>query len=185
MKTSFTIEVVEESSQPCHDLLAMDPLTALSLAGTIVQFVDFGTKILSNAHEIYNSNTRQLDVHAELDLVTTDLKALLVRFRQALSSSPDDDSILANQESDDDLQKICEGAIKVAEEIGSKLNKMKVVMEPKKNPKDKYEKERFKIWKSFSQAVRTAWSQDDLDRLIKRLSIFKDAIETRVLLRLR
>lgn len=37
----------------------MDPLTALSLASSVVQFVDFGTKVALGIREIYNSKSGQ------------------------------------------------------------------------------------------------------------------------------
>jgi hypothetical protein len=33
----------------------MDPLTALSVAAAVVQFVDYGTKVLSKAHGAYKA----------------------------------------------------------------------------------------------------------------------------------
>lgn len=50
----------------------MDPLTALSLAGNIIQFVDFGGRLLGGAGEIYHSAEGSLKVHDELELVATD-----------------------------------------------------------------------------------------------------------------
>lgn len=35
----------------------MDPLSALSLAGTIVQFVDFSCKLISQTRKAYKSTT--------------------------------------------------------------------------------------------------------------------------------
>jgi hypothetical protein len=35
----------------------LDPFTALSLASSVVQFVDFGKKLLRDAGEIYDSGT--------------------------------------------------------------------------------------------------------------------------------
>jgi hypothetical protein len=46
----------------------MDPLTALSLAGTIIQFVDFGCKLLAEGKELYKSTTGILTVNEELEL---------------------------------------------------------------------------------------------------------------------
>lgn len=42
----------------------LDPLTALSLAASVVQFVDFGGKIVSEAYQIYHheSSTKSLIV---------------------------------------------------------------------------------------------------------------------------
>jgi hypothetical protein len=61
----------------------MDPLSALSLAGNIVQFVDFGLKLLSGAVELYKSPSGTLAAHHELELVTTDLSALVIKLRQS------------------------------------------------------------------------------------------------------
>ena len=52
----------------------MDPLAALSLAGNIIQFVDFGGRLLGGAGEIYRSADGSLKVHDELELVATDLR---------------------------------------------------------------------------------------------------------------
>jgi hypothetical protein len=42
----------------------MDPLTELSVAGTILQFVEFGSSVLKNGTEIF------LPVSEEIELVT-------------------------------------------------------------------------------------------------------------------
>jgi hypothetical protein len=61
----------------------MDPLTVISLVGNIVQFVDFGGKLLSNAIELYRSPVGKLAGHHQLELVTTDLHALITKLRQS------------------------------------------------------------------------------------------------------
>jgi hypothetical protein len=38
----------------------MDPLTAIGLAGNIVQFVDYGSKIAGKARHIHNSSNGTL-----------------------------------------------------------------------------------------------------------------------------
>jgi hypothetical protein len=65
---------------PCS-LPAMNPLSALSLAGTIIQFVDFGRKLLGGAVDIYRSASRSLAVNDEIELEATDLKELVVKLR--------------------------------------------------------------------------------------------------------
>ena len=42
----------------------MDPITAIGLAGNVVQFVDFGFKLISNGVELYRNST--LIEHAQL-----------------------------------------------------------------------------------------------------------------------
>ena len=57
----------------------MDPLSALSVAGTVIRFVDFVAKMLSRSVELYKSTNRSLKVSGELELVTRDLQAVLVK----------------------------------------------------------------------------------------------------------
>jgi len=45
----------------------MDPLTALGLAGNIVQFVDFTSKLISTTQKLYDSSSGAKDEHLELE----------------------------------------------------------------------------------------------------------------------
>jgi hypothetical protein len=62
-------------------ITAMDPLSALSLAGTVVQFVEFGGKLLKEGRELYRSTTGSLTVNDELELVVVDLQALVAKLK--------------------------------------------------------------------------------------------------------
>lgn len=59
--------------------LEMDPLTALSLAGNIVQFVEFSSKLLKEGHSLYKSRTGALAIHEELKLTMNDLRTLIAK----------------------------------------------------------------------------------------------------------
>jgi hypothetical protein len=152
----------------------MDPLTALSVAGTIVQFVDFGTKLLSQATELYKSPVGTLRSNNELELVTTDLRGLITKLRQSYSSKND-----AESSSSEDVQqrrsfeKLCDEAATLAEELIVRLNKLKV--------KDG----RQRIWRSLKEAVETAWSKNEVADMKRRLLSFREALETRVLFSIR
>jgi hypothetical protein len=52
----------------------LDPLTALSLAGNIVQFVDFSTKLLAKGHELYKSADGTSVGYSELEAIAKDLQ---------------------------------------------------------------------------------------------------------------
>lgn len=52
----------------------LDPFTALSLAGNIVQFVNFGYQILNKSFVIFNSGTNE--GNKQLEVITTDLSSL-------------------------------------------------------------------------------------------------------------
>jgi hypothetical protein len=70
----------------------LDPFTALSLAATIVQFVDFGSKILSDSREIYKAGS--ISDHGDIKLITTDLAALAGRIQHDIGPASDIESPL-------------------------------------------------------------------------------------------
>jgi hypothetical protein len=56
----------------------------LSVDGTVVQFVDFGIKILRGTYGIYKSTTGALQDNEELEIVTRDLALLAAKLRRPL-----------------------------------------------------------------------------------------------------
>jgi hypothetical protein len=153
--------------------MALDPLTALSLAGTVVQLVDFTSKIFSTSYELHRSTTRALAENEGIELVTSDLLALSTKLHVSLYSS--EASGCFSQEEQrlaDNLKRICDEAATVAEKIIQKLDRLKV-------------KGKHRVWESFQQAVRAAWSKTEIANLLERLSNLRMALDTHVLLSLR
>lgn len=150
----------------------MDPLSVVSLVGTIVQFVDFGGKLLSNAIELYRSPVGTLAAHHELELVTTNLQALISKLQHAASSGDEASSQeFASQQKV--LEALCDEAVRVAKELVNRLEKLKV--------KDG----KLRKWHSLKQAVEAAWSRQEILDLKRQLLGLKDALETRVLFSVR
>jgi hypothetical protein len=146
----------------------MDPLTALSVAGTIVQFVDYGTRLLSNARELYKSSAGTLDANNELELVTTDLQALITKLRASVPLSEDQ-----GDGEPSSFETLCDEAAKVAEELLGRLDKLK------------NKKETHKIWHSLQKAEECEWSKKEIGELKTRLIGFREALETTVLFSIR
>ncbi|CZR69246.1 uncharacterized protein PAC_19146 [Phialocephala subalpina] len=151
----------------------MDPLTALSVAGTIVQFADFGTRLFSEGRELYQSATGALTANEELELVTVDLKALVVKLGHSSSSAestsfqgPDDANNSRNEES---FRKICSDVTRLADELLERLDRLKVRGTKKRH------------WESFQKAIQSAWSKGEITSLTNRLLNLKRAAETHTL----
>lgn len=152
----------------------MDPLTALSVAGTIVQFADFGCKLLSGYRELYKFTSGTLAANEEIELVTVDLQAVVLKLRRSVCPKDPSNSLIKDEQWDrNPFKKICDDAVTAAEEIIERLHKLKV-----KRVKDRK-------WESFWQAVKSAWSQEEIAALMKRLANLKEALETRVLFSIR
>jgi hypothetical protein len=54
----------------------MDPLSALSIAAAVVQFADFGVRLVKNAVELYQAPAGQKRDHLDLAIVSQDLLQL-------------------------------------------------------------------------------------------------------------
>jgi hypothetical protein len=151
----------------------MDPLTAFSLAGTIIQFVDFGTKILSQGYEIYESAKGQLAVDEELELITADLSGLISKMKRAKISNPPSVSSLmtgpVSSAQSSTFEKICDEATQIAQVILAKLGKLKI--DETKN----------RELETFKQVWKRLWARREIDELVDRLTRLKDLINTEVL----
>ena len=137
----------------------MDPLTALSVTGTIIQFLDFASKLLKNSVKLYKSSRGWLKADEELELITGDLQCVISKL-QASVSVPTSGTALplaGDEESEKTVVKICDEAAKIAAELLQKLNGVKV-----KDGKSR-------AWESIKAAVKAAWSEEEIRSLERRL----------------
>ena len=137
----------------------MDPLTALSVAGTVVQFVDFGMKLISTTAELYRSAEGALAVNKELEMAITDLSSVGKKLSHQGSLGPD-------------IEEICTKTAALASELLQKLEGLKV-------------QGRNRVWTSFRQAVKTAWSREEIESLQRRMEMLRRMLDTNVLVSLR
>jgi hypothetical protein len=152
---------------------SMDPLTALSLAGTVVQFVDFGSRFCL---ELYKSKTGTLTAYEVLELVTLDLRALIRKLQESFPpAGPDHLNHLVDNHSEmlGSFRRIYEKAAEVAEELLSRLGRLKVKGDEKRK------------WKSFEQALKGLWSNDELMRPSECLLALRKDLETQIVFSLR
>ncbi|KAI9650845.1 hypothetical protein NHQ30_000880 [Ciborinia camelliae] len=150
----------------------MNPLDALSLAGTIIQFVDFSSKVLAGTSELYKSGAKSLTVHEQLSLVADDLSKLSKRLsnsywglsERGILSIPADDSFI----------NICRAAAEVSTELNTKLDNLNVTTIGK-----------HRKWQSLKQALKSVWSEKELTALMNRLALLRDSIQMHIVVDLR
>jgi len=138
----------------------MDPLTAVGLAGTIVQFVDFTTKIVSKSTELYRSGRGVLAENANIETTTADLKELNSRLEQTTAVH------------DPDLQALCQACGEVADQLLTALAKLRVTCQGQK-------------WQSLRKALRSIWSKEDITQLEQRLASFRSELNLRIVIGMR
>ncbi|ESZ92527.1 hypothetical protein SBOR_7099 [Sclerotinia borealis F-4128] len=150
----------------------MNPLDALSLAGTIIQFVDFSLKVLAGTNELYKSGAEALTVHRQLSLVAEDLSKLSKRLSNSYSDFSE--KRLLSTPADDSFMCICKAAAEVSTELNTKLNNLKVTAIGRRRK-----------WQTLKQALKSVWSEKELKALMDRLALLKDSIQMHIAVDLR
>ena len=139
----------------------LDPLTALSLAASVVQFVEFGGKLISKSHEIYISTNGATKENATIGEVTADIKSIsrrLVKQSDTIHGSSPDEVELTN------LANSCE---ELADDLLRLLANLKVAPGASK-------------WEAFKKAVLTARKEGHVQDLEKRLGKVRKQVTSRL-----
>ena len=146
----------------------LDPFTALSLAGNVVQFVQFGCTLAAKAHQLYSSNNGISDEGLEMESVTSRLLGTVHDLESHLNSvgpSAFPDSV---SKSSRRLLEIADACKMIAEDILRRLEAMKIREPPS-------------VWTSVRQALKIMWTKDELDALMKRLKAYIAELDSAIL----
>jgi hypothetical protein len=147
----------------------LDPLTVLSVASSVIQFVDYGTRLVSKAKEIHKSSHGVLRENFETESVTIRLQRLSEAFSSAIDVPGDDEpEVLRAQRVR--LGEICQECAELSKILVSKLVKLKV---PKGTD--------HRRWKSFRQALKSVWSKAAIDSMASRLRELRQELDLQIL----
>ncbi|RDL33042.1 uncharacterized protein BP5553_08481 [Venustampulla echinocandica] len=143
----------------------MDPLSAVSLAGNLIQFIQLGMQIVGNAKEIYVNGS----VAANIDLedLTKDLRTLTLKLK--LPPRGYTASQTVNEQA---LNKAYDHCIEISDDL---ITHLKNLNGPGHRGK----------WKSFRQALETSWTKKDVERIASRLSAYRAQMELHLLVSLK
>jgi predicted nuclease with TOPRIM domain len=143
----------------------LEPLTAIGLAGTLIQFVDFSSKIVSKASAIYASADGALPENQDAETVAQSLQVLDAKIRAGLATS-------SGTKSEEALKELCGECDSVAQELLKALEKLKIY-------------DRKTKWKSMRQALKSVSSKGKIDDISKRLENLRDQLSLSFLVELR
>lgn len=147
----------------------IDPVSALSVAGVVVQFVELGVTILSKGYKISKSANGILPENIETEDITGDLLILSER----LGALPASGSVRHTPTPDEAaLEEMAGGCKAIAQELLDALEQLK--------PKAGQRK-----WKNYWEALKCVMTEDKLDGLARRLSNYRDELQLRILVSLR
>src|SRR5579859_2947196 len=147
--------------------MTLDPISALSVAAAVVQFVDFSRKIVCKSKELYGSTCGITEEYLGSQTVTLRLKELT----EALKKSPSSTAAIRNSPR---LHQICAECDYVSEHLLEKLHQLKVPDCPT-----------HRRCKSFRQALKSVWSKTEIDEMARRLASLRSELDTEVLVCMR
>lgn len=143
----------------------LDPLSAASLAAAILQFVDFGSKIIVSGYETYRSTQGATKENVDLEHLTQKL----YKFQDQLSTSS---SKLVH--SDQELQKLAQKCSYIAGDLLVLLDSLKVK-----------EKGLVRTWEALRQSCRLVWKKDEIAKKEKLLDSIIGQVNSRLLYMIR
>lgn len=135
----------------------MEGLAAVSLAGNILQFLDFVGTVVSKTREVYTSTTGGLREHEDIGIITKDLKGLNGRLQTS---------------TDPVLDKLCTRCSEVAEELLVALARLAV-------------KGKHNAYQSFRKTLKALWGKEKLRGLEDRLAGFRQELTLYIIVDMR
>jgi hypothetical protein len=144
----------------------MDPLSALGLAASVVQFVQFGGSLVSKSHQIYTSSEGKLTSNVECETATTRLVALSEQLKDSLRNA----SSVGISADELAIEALCNDCIVISKELLVRLNKLSAD-----------EGQRRRKWKSFRQALKSVWSKEDIDKIVRRLVTVRQELDSHLI----
>jgi hypothetical protein len=152
----------------------MDGLSALSIAASVAQFIQFGCSLVSKSHEIYKSAHGTTIQQVDSDTATKRLVELCAALKASLcieQRALPQGRISKQAEA---LENICNDCIAVSNELLSQFDKLKFG-DGQKNLR----------YKSFRAALKSVWSEGAIDEIAKRLETHKKQLDSHILVSLR
>ena len=141
-------------------VMVLDPFSALGLAGNIVQFVDFASKLFSKSKELYKSSSGATKENQELEDATDTLRRLCASLKKVDQGG----SKSAGRLNDEDvLRALANNCHVTANELLSALEDLRT-----RGPHGK--------WQSFRQALRTAWKEDKILAMENKLASYRSQL---------
>lgn len=148
-------------------VLIMDGLSALSVASSVAQLVDFACSVVSKTKEIYKSKHGASVGHFELGIATKRLLELSGRVKNSLQEQGTGDDAHA---ADAALEIICNSCIALSEELLARLEKVKIP-----------EGQRYRKFKSLRQALKSIWPKDAIHDIAQRLDSYRSELDDHLL----
>lgn len=132
----------------------MEPLSALAIATSVVQFIDFSSKIISGSHELYKSSTGLSRDNTSLHEITNTLLELSHGIDLCTPAGP--------SEHGEHLRVLCHNINQVATDLIGTLEEIRL----KGNTR----------WESGYRALKSVWGRERLHALQNTLNEYRQQL---------
>ncbi|KAK2597927.1 hypothetical protein N8I77_012679 [Diaporthe amygdali] len=134
----------------------MDPVSAIGVAAAVVQFVDFGKRLVSRAHQIQASPVSRTERESELLLSLSELREQAVQVKQTFDRFPE-------AQSDQKLARIFDDVEAAANDFDAMLEGLRSRSEANANPKNK------NMMQSLSVGLDSIRAEKQVQKALSRL----------------
>jgi hypothetical protein len=143
----------------------MDPLSAISLASSIIQIVDFGSRLTRDAIATYKAASGTTVSNESKEFMALDLDHVLSRLATSIQPQGIPFVLQEHDQRLEDLRQRCEA---LAQKL---LTKLKTFKRKKDDGK----------WKSIVKALRGTFSEAEIDSIDKRIADIRQEIGLHIL----
>ncbi|KAJ4263451.1 hypothetical protein NW762_006270 [Fusarium torreyae] len=140
-------------------------MEGLSVAASIIQVIDVSSCVISSSIEIHKSQDGQVVERRELEETTLSMARDVRRLRRRLDNESGSRSLTALEREQEDIGRRCQS---IANELLETLQGLRY--EGPRSP-----------WKSFRQALASAWNDEKIQGLEHRLDRYRQQMTTNVL----
>ncbi|CAM1508424.1 Fc.00g052720.m01.CDS01 [Cosmosporella sp. VM-42] len=144
--------------------MALETLSAIGLAANVLQFLDYGWKLLSESREIFHSASGVTAENAGLETIAASLSILSDKL-----TIPSVYSSTGRRLDEEAIRKIAVSSKAIADELLSSIRALK-------RPNGRHRR-----WASVRQALEGIWNKDKIDQLATRLKDMRSQLSTHIL----
>jgi hypothetical protein len=148
----------------------MEPLAALAIAIATVQFLDFAGSLVSGTWQIYRSSAGEADRNTLGDVraINNDLLRLNRELKEAINDRKPRDL----SPCDKNIVQLGQRCTELGEQLASALDRLK-------------SQGKHQLWASFRLALKSVWSQSEVESLQRTLQNYREQISLNILVSLR
>jgi hypothetical protein len=143
----------------------LEALSAIALASSIIQFVEFGSKILASGYETYHSTHGTTDENVSLEYLTQSL----YKFQDQLFTPSK-----SHEHSDHELQSLAKQCSYLAGDLLLLFDSLKVK-----------ETGLVRTWEALRQSCRQAWKKDEIAKKRQQLNSINSLVTSRMVYMIR